>query len=133
MNKKFVPFLGIGVIVVIIVGALSMGKPGNKTSPTSQTSTSYDTIFPMPSSVETFTKTAGDAVNFQTALSVKAAEEFYRTELTKMSLKERTINTAVTETTFSMVFDGYKNGKAVVVQGVDISGKTNINIRFEQI
>lgn len=132
MNKKLIPFLGIGVIVVIIVAALFMGKPSNKTSPTSQTTT-YDTIFPLPGNVSTFTKASGDAINFQTTLSIKEAESFYRSELTKMNLKERTINTAVTETTFSMVFDGYKNGKAVVVQGVDISGKTNVNIRFEQI
>lgn len=132
MSKKFIPFLGIGIIVVVIVAALFMGKPGNKTAPTSQTS-SYDTIFPLPSNVQTFTKASEDAVNFQTTLNVKDSEAFYRTELTKMELKERTINTSVTETTFSMVFDGYKNGKAVVVQGVDISGKTNINIRFEQL
>jgi len=130
MNKKLVPLLGI--VAVVIVAVLFMVKTGSKSSPTSQTS-SYDTIFPLPSSVQTFTKTSDEAVNFQTTLSVKDSESFYRTELTKMGLKERTINTAVTETTFSMVFDGYKNGKAVVVQGVDISGKTNINIRFEQI
>ena len=66
-------------------------------------------------------------------MKLKESETFYRTELTKLGLKERTINTAVTDTTFSFVFDGDANGKAIVIQGVDIAGKTNINIRYEQI
>ena len=132
MNKKYIPFIGVGVIVMIVLGGIFMGKPANKTSQTNQGAT-YDTIFPLPTNVSVFTKASGDAVNFQTTLNVKDSESFYRTELTKMGLKERTITTSVTDTTFSMVFDGYKNGKAVVVQGVDISGKTNINMRFEQI
>ena len=127
------PFLGVGIIVVmVILAVVFIGKPANKSAQTNQTTT-YDTIFPLPTNVSVFTKAEGDAINFQTTLNVKETESFYRTELTKMGLKERTINTSVTDTTFSMVFDGYKNGKAVVVQGVDISGKTNINIRFEQI
>ena len=88
----------------------------------------------MPSSVSNFTKgTDGSQVNFQTSLNLKQTEEFYRTELTKMGLTERTINTSVTEDTFSMVFDGHESGKAVVVQGVNIQGKTNVNIRLEAI
>lgn len=122
MDKKLVPFVGVGLVVAIIIGAVVMNKPAK-----------YDSVFPLPQNVQTFTKASEDAVNFQTTLSVKESETFYRTELTKMGLKERTINTSVTDTTFSMVFDGYKNGKAVVVQGVDMSGKTNINIRFEKI
>ena len=132
MDKKLVPFLGVGIVVLVIGVAFFMSKPGSKATPAAQTSAN-DTIFPLPSSVLNFTKASGDAINFQTTLNIKDSEAFYRTELTKMSLKERTINTSVTDTTFSMVFDGYKNGKAIVVQGVDISGKTNINIRFEQI
>lgn len=132
MDKKLFPFLGVGIVVIVLIAVFFIAKPGSKNSPSSQ-SAAYNSIFPLPSSVSTFTKTEEEAVNFQTTLSVKDSESFYRTELTKMGLKERTINTSVTDTTFSMVFDGYKNGKAVVVQGVDISGKTNINIRFEQI
>lgn len=132
MGKKHIPFLAVGVIVLVVVSALFLQKPGNKVSSTSKAA-SYDTVFPLPNAVETFTKSSGDAINFQTTLDIKKAQSFYKAELTKMGLTERTINTSSTETTFSMVFDGYKNRKAVVVQGVDISGKTNINIRFEEI
>ena len=51
-----------------------------------------------------------------------------------MGLKERTVNTAVTDSTFSFVFDGYKNGKAIVIQGVALgANSTNVNIRFESL
>jgi len=121
MNKKYLLVLIVGAVVVILLVVsfvLKGGKVGG----------GYDTIFPMPSSVSNFTKgTDGSQVNFQTSLNLK------QTELTKMGLTERTINTSVTEDTFSMVFDGHESGKAVVVQGVNIQGKTNVNIRLEAI
>ena len=93
----------------------------------------YDTEFPLPSKVQNFTG-GGEQVNFATNLTVEEAIAFYRKELTAIGLSERKINTAITETTFSMVFDGHPNGKAIVVQGVDLgNGTTNINIRFEDV
>jgi len=32
-----------------------------------------------------------------------------------------------------MVFDGWGNGKAVVIQGVDFGSSVNVNIRFEEV
>ena len=93
----------------------------------------YDTEFPLSDDVQNFTG-GGEQVNFATSLTVEEAIEFYRSELMENGLTERTLNTAITETTFSMVFDGHENGKAVVVQGVDLgNGTTNINIRFEDV
>lgn len=126
----------VGVVVLVLVGVfvVKSGKSAvGTTSPTASKMGKYDTVFPMPSSVEGFTKADEDRINYQTKLSVKEAEEFYRVGLTKMGLTERTINTATTDTTFSMIFDGYENGKAIVVQGVDLQGKTNVNVRFEQV
>lgn len=96
-------------------------------------SSAYDTEFPLPSNVQNFTG-GGGQVNFATSLTVEEAITFYREELTAIGLTEREINTAITETTFSMVFDGHPNGNAIVVQGVDLgNGTTNINIRFEDV
>ncbi len=93
----------------------------------------YDTEFPLPEDVQNFTG-GGDQVNFATSLNVEDSIQFYRDALTEMGLTERTLNTAITETTFSMVFDGHESGKAIVVQGVDLdNGTTNINIRFEDV
>jgi hypothetical protein len=67
-------------------------------------------------------------------VSVEDAIAFYRDAFAGAGLTERTINTAITATTFSMVFDGHASGKAIVVQGVDLgNGTTNINIRFEDV
>jgi hypothetical protein len=94
----------------------------------------YDTEFPLPSDVSNFTSTGNGGINFQTKMSLKDAIAFYREAFTKAGYKERQINTAITDTTFSMVFDGHASGKAIVIQGVDLGGvSTNVNIRFEDI
>ncbi|MBC8505183.1 MAG: hypothetical protein ISR58_06675 [Anaerolineales bacterium] len=99
----------------------------------SEESQEYDTEFPLPEDVQNFTG-GGDQVNFATNITVEEAIEFYRTIFAEIGLTERTLNTAITETTFSMVFDGHAKGEAIVVQGVDLgNGTTNINIRFEDV
>ena len=102
---------------------------------TAEEGVTYDTIFPLPDDVQNFTGSGGDSqINFQTNLNVEEAIEFYRQAFEAENLYERSINTAITETTFSMVFDGHPNGKAIVIQGVDLGdGTTNINIRFEDL
>ena len=109
-------------------------RPPSASTPTLTVSThGYDTVFPLPPDVQDFTG-SGDQVNFATGLTVDEAIAYYREALTAMGLVERDIHTAVTEATFSMVFDGHPNGKAVVIQGVDLgNGTTNINIRFEDV
>ena len=94
----------------------------------------FDTEFPLPSDVSNFTSTGNGGINFQTKMSLKDAIAFYREAFTKAGYKERQINTAITDTTFSMVFDGHASGKAIVIQGVDLGGgSTNVNIRFEDV
>ncbi len=96
-------------------------------------SSEYDTVFPLPDDVQNFTG-GGEQVNFAASLTVEESIEFYRSAFADMGLTERELNTAITDTTFSMVFDGYENGQALVIQGVDLgNGTTNINIRFEDI
>ena len=93
--------------------------------------------FPLPETVENLTAQPGvagtESVNFQTDLTLTEAVEFYRRTLTERGLKEREINTAITETTFNLVFEGAENGLAVVVQGVDLGKSTNVNVRYEQL
>lgn len=99
----------------------------------SEESQEYDTEFPLPDDVQNFTG-GGEQVNFATNMSIEQSIDFYRRIFAEMGLKERNINTAITETTFSMVFDGHTKGEAIVVQGVDLgNGTTNINIRFEDV
>ena len=94
----------------------------------------YNTKFPLPDSVVNFTDTGNGSINFQTKMSLKDTIDWYRTAFTKEGLKERTVNTAITDTTFSMIFDGDPSGQAIVIQGVDLgNGLTNVNIRYEKV
>lgn len=121
------------LLASVVLFALACGLSAGGTSSSSAGANS-GTKFPLPSSVKNLTQTAAGEVNFQTSLSLKDTIAFYRDALTKAGLKERTENTAITATTFSLVFDGDPSGKAVVVQGVDLgNGTTNVNIRYESV
>lgn len=95
------------------------------------------TDFPIPEDAFNYTTSptpgVGGSVNFQTELSLDEAIEFYRNQLTEQGLSEREINTAITETTFNLVFEGAENDLAVVVQGVELGAQRNINIRYEKL
>jgi hypothetical protein len=96
----------------------------------------YDTEFPLPNSVMNFQNLPGPGdktINFQTNLSLTDAIAFYRTALTAKGLTERKITTSETQSVFSIVFDGSTNGKALVVQSVNLVANRNINIRYEGI
>lgn len=90
--------------------------------------------FPLPTDVSDYMELGPDVVNFQTGMSLKDAIAFYRDSFAKQGYTERENNTIIAEDqTFSMVFDGHPSGKAIVVQGVVIGKKVNINIRLEDI
>ncbi|MBT3315210.1 MAG: hypothetical protein HN390_11425 [Anaerolineae bacterium] len=91
--------------------------------------------FPLPEDVDVSTVIdLGDgAINFQTTLTLPDAVTFYRFAFADLGYVERDINTSIEDTTFSMIFDGHANGKAIVIQGVDLGESVNINIRFEDV
>lgn len=94
----------------------------------------FETEFPVPPGVTLFTDMGNGSINIQAKIELKEAISFYRDSFGKLGYQEREINTAITESTFSLVFDGHASGKAIIVQGVDLGGgNTNISIRFEDI
>lgn len=130
------------VILLIVTLACNGGKavPVSPTegsvnpSATENQTSGEETEFPMPDDVSNLTDTGSGAINFQTSMSLEDAIVFYRAEFSEAGYVERDINTAITETTFSMVFDGHASGNAIVIQGVDLGdGSTNISIRLEDI
>lgn len=136
-------WLSAALIASLACGLLSGGsnKPaggaggtGGTAEPGGTSGGNYNTKFPMPDSVINFTEMGNGAINFQTKMNMKDTLQFYRDAFTKQGLKEREINTAITDATFSLVFDGDGSGQAVVIQGVDLgNGMTNVNIRYEKI
>lgn len=116
---------------------LEAPPPGEEkpVGPPPEKSGDYDTIFTLPPNVQNFTGNGNDAdINYQTDMPLDEVIRFYRRAFTEEGLTEREINTAITDTTFSMVFDGHEKGQAIVIQGVDLgNGTTNVNIRFEDV
>jgi hypothetical protein len=132
--------IAISCLVLASFACQALSSGGSQPSSTSSGggggngSGSGSSQFPMPSHVGNFTDTGNGSVNFQTDMSLKDVISFYRDAFSKKGLTERTVNTAITDTTFSLVFDGDPTGKAIVVQGVDLgNGKTNVNIRYENV
>jgi len=105
--------------------------PATKEAPAENETATIE--FPLPEDVENIDDLGDGAINFQTSLSLPDAVTFYRFAFIDLGYTEREINTAITDTTFSLVFDGHESGKAIVVQGVDLDGSVNINIRFEDM
>ncbi len=103
-------------------------------SPTQPAVEPIQTEFPLPPGAENVMVLGEGMVNFQVKMSLKEAIGFYQADFTQKGLTERSILHVETENTFNMVFDGALNGKAIVVQGVDLGdGTININIRYEDV
>lgn len=131
MNKKTLPAIAVVVILVLVCG-LFINREIKERRAVNEPAAAQKVMFPLPAKYEILVQNPEDIV-ITADLSVKETEKFYRAEFVKWGLTERTINTLVTGNTFSMIFDGYKNGKALVVQGTDFNGKTNVSIRFEDL
>ena len=94
----------------------------------------YETEFPLPANVDNFMDLGDGAINYQTSMSLNDVVKFYRDAFASAGYAERDITTSITDTTFSIVWDGHPNGKAIVVQGVDLGdGTVNVNVRFEDV
>jgi hypothetical protein len=67
-------------------------------------------------------------------MSMDDVMQFYRDEYAAMGYTEREILTVISDSTFSMVFDGDPSGNAVVIQSVDLGdGSRTVSIRLEDV
>jgi len=115
-------------------GVEAPGDASAPQAPAGNSSGKYDTEFPLPSDIQNFTSMGDEAINYQTSLTLNEVIEFYRNEFSAAGYQEREITTVINDTTFSIVWDGHPNGKALVVQGVDLGdGTVNVNVRFEDV
>jgi hypothetical protein len=115
--------------------AVAAMEPAETTGADPASAPNYETDFPLPETVQNFTSQNDDSqgINFQTDLTLAEAMSFYRQQFVAQGLLERELLTVTSDTTFSMVFDGAENGKALVIQGVIIGEMVNLNIRFEAV
>ena len=90
--------------------------------------------FPMTNDAFNMTELGEDSLLYYTKMAQEDVMNFYRDEYTSKGYKERTLLTVVSDTTFSMVFDGDPSGKAVVIQSVDLgNGSSTVAIRLEVV
>ncbi|HEX6385703.1 MAG TPA: hypothetical protein VF177_13615 [Anaerolineae bacterium] len=93
----------------------------------------YDTVFPLPDDVQNFVGEGGESqINYRTNLSLDQVIAFYRQEFSAQGLVEREALTVIEDSTFSLVFDNPEDNRAIVIQGVDLAGSINVNVRFEE-
>lgn len=121
-------------LVVLLLAAMACGSFGGGGDSAGVGSSSVDTEFPLPKKYENLMETGtGDSgINFQTPMSIDELMEFYREEFgTKLGYTERDYLTNIEGETFQLVFDGHPGGVPIVIQGVSLGDKTNVNIRFE--
>lgn len=73
-------------------------------------------------------------LNFQVEATFETVLDYYRKAALAAALSERELNTSITDTTASLIFDGHESGKALVLQIVDLgNGQVNVNIRLEDL
>ena len=93
-----------------------------------------ETEFPFPDDAHTCMDIGAGAVMCQTNKSLAEVLEFYRQAFADAGYTEREINTVVTDTVLSLVFDGHESGQAIVLQSVDLgTGSASITLRFEDL
>ena len=138
MKRKSI-FLVLTVLMLVTLACGLFGGGGSSgvgDSPSSSSGDSgkYDTEFPLPSKVDSFTKLENGSINYQTSMKLTEVVQFYRDAFKNAGYTEREILTTIDDTTFSIVWDGHPSGKAIVVQGVDLgNGNVNVNVRFEDV
>jgi hypothetical protein len=89
--------------------------------------------FPLPSDYSDL-KDVGGVTMFETSMGLDELVAFYRDAFAGAGYEEREITTVISDTAFSIVWDGHESGKAVVVQCVDLgNGVVNVSIRLEDM
>ena len=90
--------------------------------------------FPLTDDAFNVVDVGDGVVVYYTHLSLDEVMKFYRDEYVSQGLTERGLLTVVSDTTFSMVFDGDPSGKAIVIQGVDLGdGSSTVSIGLQDV
>ena len=100
----------------------------------SDSSDTVNTDFPITDDAFNITELDAGSILYYTKLSAEDAMQFYRDAYTAKGYTERKAATAVSASTFSMIFDGDPSGNAIVVQSVDMGdGTRTITVRLEDV
>jgi len=101
------------------------------TQPDNAAPSDMTSAFPLPDTTKII-QSDDELVVATVNMPLQNIVEFYRKELKKQGLVEDQLLTSITETTFSLVFEGTSNGKSLVVQGTDIGNSSvAFSVRYE--
>jgi len=110
------------------------GAPSTSDSGENGGGAKSDYGFPVTKDAYNVTDFGENNIIYYTKMSMDDVMQFYRDEYTSMGYTEREILTVISDSTFSMVFDGDPSGNAVVIQSVDLGdGSRTVSIRFEDV
>ena len=110
------------------------GTPSSSDSGGNGGGAKTDYGFPVTKDAYNVTDFGENNIIYYTKMSMDDVMQFYRDEYTAMGYTEREILTVISDSTFSMVFDGDPSGNAVVIQSVDLGdGSRTVSIRFEDV
>lgn len=113
-------------------GDNSPSAPSSNPEPAQVGGAKSEYMFPVTKDAYNISEFGEDSLLYYTKMTQDEVMQFYRDEYTAKGYKEREILTVVSDTTFSMVFDGDPSGKSVVIQSVDLGdGSSTVSIRLE--
>jgi hypothetical protein len=108
--------------------------PTDSINSDSDSSSTIETDFPLTDDAFNVMDLGNGSILYYTKLSAEDVMQFYRDAYTAKGYTERTVTTVVSDTTFSMVFDGDPSGKAVIIQSVAMGdGSRTITVRLEDV
>ena len=142
--KNYRIYFAIAVLVLASLACQALGGGGGNANPPEAATAANgngdsgggnvsSTGFPMTDDAFNVTEVGDGSLLYYTRLSLGEVMQFYRDEYTAKGYKERELLTVVSDTTFSMVFDGDPSGKAVVIQSVDLGDSRTVAVRLEGI
>ena len=109
-------------------------QPTAAAAPTTNNNTTVKTDFVMTSDAFNITDMGDGSILFFSKMSLDDLMKFYREKYSGRDYTEREGSTSISDTTFSMVFDGDPSGKALVIQSVDLGdGSRTVAIRLEDV
>ena len=145
-------FLALAVLVLASLACQALQRGGNATpagseptpnqsdqptaaaAPTTNNNTTVKTDFVMTSDAFNITDMGDGSILFFSKMSLDDLMKFYREEYSGRDYIEREGSTSISDTTFSMVFDGDPSGKALVIQSVDLGdGSRTVAIRLGDV
>ena len=138
-NIRVIIIIAILIVASLACGALSGGgsdsaDPSNSNPGNNGGISSSESEFPMTADAYNEVNIGDGSILYYTKLPLEDVMKFYRDEYTSRGYAEREILTVVSDSTFSVVFDGDPSGKALVIQSVDLGdGSRTVSIRLEDV